>query len=120
MTASDVLILTSSSFPSSSDEVLKGLKASGLPVTVVEEGDTQGREDLATHSHTTAVYTSSSYTRGLERPVVVWLEQYRRSRSTQGDGQSRITDEEYGRLHAMSRCTAQLINVLIMPPGSTS
>ena len=108
MTASDVLILTSRSSPSTRDGVLVGLQASGLPVTAVEERDTQGREDLATHSNTTAVYTHSQYTRGLERPIVIWLQEH----TPDQRGGRQEWDEKKGRLDAMSRCTAQLIIVL--------
>ena len=63
LTASDVLILLSDLPPSTRDRVVGGLREL-LSVTVVEWGDTQGREDLATHSHTTAVYTHSHLAAG--------------------------------------------------------
>ena len=117
MTASDVLILTSYHSPSTRNRVLRGLQASGLPVTVVNKGDIRGMEDLATHSHTTAVYTHSQYTKGLERPIVIWLQEIPPNQRCSG---GQWDDEQRGRLDAMSRCTAQLIIVLITPPPGTS
>ena len=83
--------------------MLKGLRDAGVPVTVMENTDTKALVDVVTMSggdHVIA--TDYDSVRGLERPVVVWV---------QGTG-----NEDRGRLLAMSRCTAQLI--CVKPPPS--
>ena len=80
--------------------LLQGLREAGVPVSVLNSNDTRAVADVATMAmaHDQVVAANSHTVSGLERPVVVWV---------QGDAVT--ADESVGRLHAMSRSTAQLV-----------
>lgn len=85
--------------------LLLGLEDSNIPYRVLQEGDIDGIKQVATMSGPNEVIVSQSkIVSGLERPVVVWVQ---RDQAPQ--------DENNGRLHAMSRTTAQLIWVRCPP-----
>ena len=84
-----------------------GLQLGGVPVTVLQPGDVGGAAAVAAMSGPDEVLVArSDAVSGLERKVVVWLKDVR----SRGGGQG--GDERWGRLSAMSRCTAQLVCVL--------
>ena len=78
--------------------LLQGLREAGVPVSVLNSNDTRAVADVATMAHDQVVAANSHTVSGLERPLVVWV---------QGDAVT--ADESVGRLHAMSRSTAQLV-----------
>ncbi|KAK7088845.1 uncharacterized protein [Littorina saxatilis] len=79
---------------------LQGLTRTGIPARVLTEGATkEEKKEVATMTGPDQVVVAECrMVSGLERPVVVWV---------QGDLTSK--DEHDGRLHAISRCTSQLI-----------
>ena len=75
------------------------MRAAGVPVTVLERGDAPAVTAVATMSGADHAVAADGWTvSGLERAVVVWLQ-----------GGAGGEDEDMGRLHAMSRCTGQLV-----------
>ena len=78
--------------------LLQGLREAGVPVSVLKSSDTRAVAEVATMEQDHVVAANSRTVSGLERPVVVWV---------QGDEET--ADESVGRLHAMSRSTAQLV-----------
>ena len=69
-------------------------------MSVLNSNDTRAVADIATMAmaHDQVVAANSHTLSGLERPVVVWVQ-----------GDVLIADEGVGRLHAMSRSTAQFV-----------
>ena len=84
-----------------------GLQQGGVPVTVLRAGDVAGAAAVAAMSGPDEVLVAESDdVCGLERKVVVWLQ------GTRSSGGGHGGDEKYGRLEAVSRCTAQLVCVM--------
>ena len=106
----DVFVLTTYlSRVSATGGVVRGLRQGGVPVTVLKKGDVGGAAAVAAMSGPDEVLVARGEdVCGLERKVVVWLEESERPRGGVGQGD----DEQYGRLEAVSRCTAQLVCVL--------
>ncbi|KAK7091085.1 hypothetical protein V1264_009786 [Littorina saxatilis] len=94
---------------SDTDGFVVGLRQGGLPVTVLQSGRVFfAKASVATMSRDQVVVADCDDVCGLERRVVVWVQGKRPGGGGQGG------DERWGRLHAMSRCTGQL--VCVMPP----
>jgi hypothetical protein len=90
---------------------VQGLRASGLPVTVLKEGDAVGARDVATMAGPDhAIVAHCKTVTGLERKVVVFV---------QSDWFS-SKEENDGRHFAISRTTSQLIWVKAPPPQEHS
>nr|KAG5712119.1 hypothetical protein BaRGS_020845 [Batillaria attramentaria] len=85
--------------------VVRGLRQAGVPVKVLARGDTAGfSRDVALMAGPDQVLAANARSvSGMERKVVVWLQR----------GPLRAGDIGMGRLHAMSRATAQLIWVTL-------
>ncbi|XP_070209738.1 uncharacterized protein [Littorina saxatilis] len=116
----DVFVLCSSSIRSvrDTDGFVVGLRQGGLPVTVLRSGDHGAKANVATMSRDQVVVAEDGSVRGLERRVVVWVQGDRPRDGGQGDrphdgGQG--VDEHWGRLHSMSRCTGQLVCIMLPP-----
>ena len=89
---------------------LQGVRDKGVPVTVPDVLDVEAVRDVAVMAGPDAVVaTHCSSVTGLERRVVVVLQS-----GTPPPG--RPDAEEFGRVFAMSRATAQL--VIVRPPTS--
>ncbi|XP_070208397.1 uncharacterized protein [Littorina saxatilis] len=101
----DVFVLSTLRF--GTDGFVAGLRQGGLPVTVLQRGDSGAMADVATMSRDQVVVAHYDVVCGLERRVVVWVE-------GEGPGGVQGVNEQWGRLHAVSRCTGQL--VCVMPP----
>ena len=69
-----------------------------MPVSVLNSNDTRAVADVATMAMDHVVAANCHTVSGLERPVVVWVQE-----------DAVTADESVGRLHAMSRSTAQLV-----------
>ena len=78
--------------------LLQGLREAGVPVSVLKSSDHRAVIEVTRMEQDHVVAANSLTVSGLERPVVVWV---------QGDEET--ADESVGRLHAMSRSTAQLV-----------
>ncbi|KAK7451827.1 hypothetical protein BaRGS_00039800 [Batillaria attramentaria] len=84
--------------------MVTGLRRRHFPVRIVEAGDAEALEDVVKMTGPDEVIVADADTiRGLERKIVVWVQADRRN---EGSG-----EEDFGRLDAMSRTTAQLIIV---------
>nr|KAG5706697.1 hypothetical protein BaRGS_005767 [Batillaria attramentaria] len=84
--------------------VVRGLREAGVPVRVLKYGDSKAMRDVAVMEGGDEVVAAYAGTvSGLERPVVVWLQVRRTGTET--------VDEDFGRLMAISRTTAQLVRV---------
>nr|KAG5703032.1 hypothetical protein BaRGS_016193 [Batillaria attramentaria] len=89
--------------------IVRGLRKSGIPVRVLCLEDEDALREVATMSGRDAVVAAGpACVRGLERKIVVWMQ-------TERTG---MGDESWGRLHALSRSTAQMIRI-IWPPGQS-
>ena len=71
-----------------------------MPVSVLNSNDIRAVADVAmmVMARDKVVAANSHTVSGLERPVVVWVQ-----------GDVLLADESVGRLHAMSRSTAQFV-----------
>ena len=105
----DVFVLTTwDRSVSTADGLVLGLDMGGVPVTLLQRGDAAGVEAVVKMTGADqAVVAGHDDVSGLERKIVVWVEA---DKPRSGGGQR--YDEEWGRLKAMSRCTAQLVCVM--------
>ncbi|XP_070203152.1 uncharacterized protein [Littorina saxatilis] len=106
--------------------VVQGLKAAGVPVSVLGYQDwlhnrarwERAVQDVAVAATDTVTVARYSYVSGLERRVVAVLQD-----RDQDDDDRGMTDEDIDRedrLYAVSRCTTQLITVRTPPVTTTT
>nr|KAG5706648.1 hypothetical protein BaRGS_005718 [Batillaria attramentaria] len=82
--------------------VVRSMRSAGVPVRVVNDGDSSAARDVAVMMGPDDVVAAHvDVVTGLERKVVVWLQAEREAAGT--------LDKVAGRLCAMSRTTAQLV-----------
>ena len=90
---------------------LQGVRQTGVPVTWLDPRDLEARRDMAVKAGPDAVVAANcGNVAGLERRVVVVLQ------SGTPPSPGRADAEEWGRVFAMSRATAQL--VIVRPPAA--
>ncbi|XP_076452141.1 uncharacterized protein LOC143287758 [Babylonia areolata] len=115
---SDVFVLSYFAL-NEANGIVQGLRQAGVPVAVLRYGDSAAAGRVARAEADEVVGAHLSFVCGLERKVVVWLQGDRGAEGDEGEGEGKgegvwqASDEQYGRLYAMSRCTAQLVCVLL-------
>ncbi|KAK7483767.1 hypothetical protein BaRGS_00024983, partial [Batillaria attramentaria] len=83
--------------------IVRGLREAGTPVMVLKKGDKAAVRDVAVMQGPDAiVIASAGLVRGLERKVVVYVQ----------ENNTGVNEERWGRLQVMSRTTAKLIIVV--------